>query len=129
MPAMTPVQVHESFERAFNDRDIDALMELYEPDAVLIPQPGQTAAGHAQIREALNGFLALNGPINMTNLGAVDGPDVSLVVGRWTLEGTGPDGQPIHLGGLAADVVHKGTDGAWRFAIDNPYSDAIIGEG
>ncbi len=40
MPATTPEQIHRMFETAFNDNDLDGLMALYEPDAVLVPQPG-----------------------------------------------------------------------------------------
>ena len=129
MPAQKPEQVDQLFEQAFNARDIDALMELYEPDAVLVAQPGQPAVGTEQIRAALEGFLALNGPIHMTHLGLVDGGDIANAFGRWTVDGTGPDGQPVSLGGLSSEVVRRGADGAWRFVLDAPFADAIIGEG
>jgi hypothetical protein len=34
-------------------------MALFEPEATLIPQPGQVVTGTEAIREALSGFLAL----------------------------------------------------------------------
>jgi ketosteroid isomerase-like protein len=46
------------FEEAFNAGDLDGLMELYEPDAALIAQPGSLANGSEQTRAALQGFLA-----------------------------------------------------------------------
>jgi uncharacterized protein (TIGR02246 family) len=127
MPAQKPEQVDQLFEQAFNARDIDALMELYEPDAVLVAQPGQPAVGTEQIRAALEGFLALNGPIRMTHLGMVDGGTIANAFGRWTVDGTGPDGQPVSLRGLSSEVVRRGADGAWRFVLDAPFADAIIG--
>jgi ketosteroid isomerase-like protein len=45
MPARTPEQIHRLFEEAFNAGDLDGLMELYEPDAALIAQPGSVAHG------------------------------------------------------------------------------------
>lgn len=126
MPARTPDEVHELFRQAFNDRDLEALMALYEPDAVLVAQPGQIASGTDQIREALAGFLALNGPILMTHLATVAGPDSAIAYGRWTVEGTGPDGGSVTVGGTTSDVIRRDPDGIWRFAIDNPFADAII---
>jgi ketosteroid isomerase-like protein len=57
MAATEPEQMHGTFEEAFNAGDIDALMELYEPDATLVPQPGALAEGTAAIRESLAWFL------------------------------------------------------------------------
>ena len=65
MPATTPEQIHRLFEEAFNAGDLDALMELYEPDAALIAQPGSVAHGSEQARAALQGFLALKGRITL----------------------------------------------------------------
>src|SRR6266508_4193149 len=61
MLATTPEQIHRMFETAFNDNDLDGLMALYEPDAVLVPQPGSVARGTEEVREALQRYLALRG--------------------------------------------------------------------
>ncbi|MCC6196607.1 MAG: DUF4440 domain-containing protein, partial [Burkholderiales bacterium] len=61
MSARTPDDVHPLFARYFAEADMAGLISLYEPDAVLLPQPGAVARGHAAIREALNGFLAMKG--------------------------------------------------------------------
>ena len=129
MSAQTPEQVHQLFAETLNAGDIDGLMALYEPEAVLVVQPGMTVTGTDQLREALGGFIALNGTISMTSLGAVTGTDIAFLADRWSLEGTGPDGQPVTLGGVTADVVRRGDDGVWRFVLDNPFGDAIFNAG
>jgi ketosteroid isomerase-like protein len=71
MPAATPEQIHRLFQDSFNAGDLDSLMELYEPDAALIAQPGSIAHGSEQARAALQGFLALKGRIRLdTKLGS-----------------------------------------------------------
>ena len=120
MTAQTPEQVYQLFVQALNAGDIERLMELYEPDAVLVIQPGQTVTGHEQVREALQGYVALKGTITMGSPGIVQGADVAFLASRWSLEGTGQDGQPVTLSGVSGDVVRRGTDGVWRFALDNP---------
>jgi ketosteroid isomerase-like protein len=52
MPASTPEQIHRLFEDMFNVGGLDGLMELYEPDAALIAQPGSLAHGSEQTRAA-----------------------------------------------------------------------------
>jgi uncharacterized protein (TIGR02246 family) len=129
MPAQTPDRVHPLFEEAFNAGDLDAMLELFEPDAVFVAQPGQVLTGPDQIREGLNGFLATGGKMRITPIDSVVGPDTALVYQRWVLEGNGPDGQPLNMGGLISDVVRRGDDGNWRFVIDNAFAGAMIGEG
>ena len=46
---------------------------------------------------------------------------VALVVGTWSFDGTGPDGDPVHLEARNADVLRRQADGTWRFVIDNPW--------
>jgi hypothetical protein len=36
MPASTPQEIHFLFERAFNIGDVEAILALYEPGAVLV---------------------------------------------------------------------------------------------
>ena len=47
--------------------------------------------------------------------------DTALVANRWSLEGTGIDGEPLRMGGTSADVVRRQPDGSWRIAIDDPW--------
>lgn len=60
----TPTDIPAAFAAAFNSGSVDALLALYRNDAVFIPD-GTTQLTGAGIREALNGFLALKGPIDM----------------------------------------------------------------
>ena len=59
MSARTPEELPQLFAEAFGNHDLEAVMELYESDATLIPQPGQVVTGTEAIREALSQFLVL----------------------------------------------------------------------
>ena len=98
MPATTPEQIHRLFEHRFNAGDIDGLMELYEPDAALIAQPGSVANGGEQARAALQGFLALKGRITLDTKLVVTVGELAYLANTWSLRGTGPDGNPVALG-------------------------------
>lgn len=126
MPAYTPEAVHQLFTVAFNARDLEALVALYEPDATLMPQPGQTVSGHAAIREALEGFLAIRGRFELRHQKTLQSRDVALLFSAWRLAGTDPDGNPVDLGGQTSDVVRRQPDGTWLVAVDNPYGGAGV---
>jgi uncharacterized protein (TIGR02246 family) len=122
MAATRPEEMPQAFSDAFNSGDVDAVMALYEPDAVLVPEPGRTVAGSAAIREALQGFLALKGRIELRLKRAISAGDTALVSSSWSLAGTGPDGSPVALSGDTTEVVRRQADGTWRYVIDDPFS-------
>ncbi len=121
MSAHTPEEIHLLFAEHFAAGDLDAIIALYEPDATLVPQPGQPVRGLAAIREALRGFLAMGGTFAMEAPMVVRGPDLALLFARWTLDGTAPDGSAIALAGHTSDVARRQADGTWLLAIDNPF--------
>ncbi len=120
----TPTQVLESIVTGINSGDIESLMGLYESGAAFVPQPGTLAPGAAGIRESLNGFIAMNGTLDLHVTRVLEVDDLALVIGTWTFDGTGPDGEPVHLEAENADVLRRQSDGTWRFVIDNPWGTA-----
>jgi ketosteroid isomerase-like protein len=57
-----PEDFHRRFVKAFNSADVQPLLDLYEPDASLVPQPDEVVSGHEAIAEALSQFQAI-GPM------------------------------------------------------------------
>jgi uncharacterized protein (TIGR02246 family) len=126
--SMNPEQLHRQFEEAFNAGDLDGLLALYEPDAALIPQPGVLVNGLDEIGPALQGFLDLGATINLDTKQSVVVGDLAYLINRWSLTGTDPDGNPIEMGSLTAEIARQQEDGSWRFVIDNAWGDLAAGE-
>jgi ketosteroid isomerase-like protein len=106
--------------------DIDGLMELYESDAALIAQPGSVEHGSEQVRAALQGFLALKGRITLNTKLVFAVGDLAYLSNTWSLNGTGPDGNPVTLGATTAEVARRQADGTWRYVIDNAWGDQAV---
>jgi len=119
--AGTPEQVLASIVNGINSGDLESLMPLYESEAAFATQPGSLAPGAAGIREALTGFISMNGKLDLQVTRVLEAGDLALVIGTWSFDGTGPDGEPVHLTANNADVLRRQTDGTWRFVIDNPW--------
>ena len=56
--ARTPEEMPRLWAETFQAGDLDALVALYEADAMLVAQPGEVVTGIEAIREALSAFLA-----------------------------------------------------------------------
>jgi uncharacterized protein (TIGR02246 family) len=121
MSTGTPEQVLESIVNGINSGNLEALMMLYESEAVFAAQPGNLAHGFAGIRDALSGFIAMRGKLDLKVTHVLEASNLALVTTVWSFAGTGPDGKPVHLSARSADVLRRQADGSWRFVIDNPW--------
>ncbi len=116
-----PEEIHSQFAKAFNSGNLDPIMALYEPQATLVPQPGQIVQGRDAIRQALLQFLALKGKMQVKSLFTVTGLGVALMRGEWKLTGTGADGKPMEMTGHSVEVVRQQPTGEWLLAVDHPF--------
>lgn len=115
MPTTTPEGAAQEFFHVFNRRDIETVMALYEPQPVMVAQPDQVAGGQAAVREALNRFLAMKPTLAPQRNRIVTAGDLALSILKWTLQGTGQNGQPVQMEGTSTDVFRKQADGRWLF--------------
>ena len=120
MPAQKPEDADILIGQAINAKDPDAALDLYEADAILLPEPGQVAQGTDAIREAINGFVSLNPTLNVEVENVVQSGDIALLYSKWTLTGTDPEGNAVNASGRGREVVRRQADGTWRFVIDDP---------
>jgi uncharacterized protein (TIGR02246 family) len=121
VPTETPEQVLEAVVEGINTGNYDLLLSLYEPGAAFATRPGKLAHGLGDICQALDGFIALNGKLDLEVKRVLQVGDLALVAGQWSFTGTAPDGEPVKLEARNADVLRRQADGSWRFAIDNPW--------
>jgi len=110
-------QLHAAFVAAFNARDLETLLDLYEVDATLVPQPGLTATGHDQIRQALNAFMGMGGQLQLDTTSLLVSGNVALLRGAYHLK----SGDQVLLAGNTIEVVRRHSDGNWYYVIDNPF--------
>jgi uncharacterized protein (TIGR02246 family) len=123
--AQSPADAVRLVSERISASDVEGALALYEPNAAFTPQPGQVVTGLDAIRAALEGFTALKPRLEGKIERVVESGDVALVLNRWMLEGTAPDGQRIEMGGLSADVLRRQADGRWLVLIDDPWGGAI----
>ena len=90
MSTATPEQVLESIVTGINSGNLESLLPLYESDAAFASQPGSLAHGVPGVREALTGFIAMNGTLDLEVTRVLEVDDLALVIGVWSFDGTGP---------------------------------------
>jgi uncharacterized protein (TIGR02246 family) len=116
---MQPGELHRLVQDAFNAGDVDALVNLYEVDAVMATPEGAFVKGHDDIRQQWAGFVSLGGTITMETRHVAEMGDIALLRNDWHFVAEGMD-----FSSRTAEVARRQDDGRWRYIIDHPYGGA-----
>lgn len=108
-PAHKPEDLSDFFIQRANDADVEGLVALYEPDAVLAFPPGRVSVGHDEIRAAYTDLLAKR-PVFRSG-----GQRPALRNGDLAITSTRLPG-----GGSTVEVARRQPDGTWLWVIDQP---------
>ncbi|SDD09548.1 YybH family protein [Actinokineospora iranica] len=116
-----PDQQNDVFTAAFNSGDGAIFDQLYRADAISsltgVPLTG------AERTAAITAFLATNPKLSAKVVHTYRTGDTSLLVVRYRLETSGPEGEPVVLEGTCTDVMVRDEDGKWVMVIDRPVND------
>ncbi len=116
MGVKKPADLSKAFENFFNARDKNSLMALYADQAMLTMDGATKFAGKGDIEKTLAAQMASPNKVVCTCVTCHEAGDTALLRTDWqTLD---PKGTVI-MKGLSAEVAKRGTDGLWRFIIDD----------
>ena len=107
--ALEPDDLSRLVLQRLNTGDVDGLVALYEPGAVLALPDGGLATGHAEIRQAYEGIVA--GRPTFTagrRLPGLRNGEVALTATR------------LPGGAVTAEVARQQPDGTWLWVLDQP---------
>lgn len=108
-PATQPEELSRFLVDRLNAGDVDGLVALYEPDAVLALPGGRVAAGAAEIRQAYEQIVADRPTV------VPGAPQPTLRAGGLALTSSRlPDGA------VTVEVARRQQDGTWLWALDQP---------
>ena len=107
--ATEPNDLGKLFIERGNAGDVDGLVALYEPDAVLAFPPGTIATGHAEIRKVYEEFVAAAPELLPGRQHpALVGGDLALTASTLT------------TGEATIEVARRQPDGSWLWVLDQP---------
>lgn len=116
----------EKMDEAFNRGDIEAVLDCYEDEAVMVLEPGRLVQGKAAMREAFRAILGFEGVATQIKTNVIEAGGIALFTSKWNFTGKTPDRTPFSRDSVATSVFRKQADGKWRCIVDNSYGPAIL---
>ena len=123
MIAKSPEHAVELLDKAFNEGDLDSVLDYYEDSAVVIPMPGIEARGRAELRSLYQRVMKPGTSAKQLTTHVMEADGVALFLSRWTLTVEGAPPETF----IATTVFRKQPDGGWKALIDNPRGPLILG--
>ena len=116
MPAVNPEDICRLFQQSMAEGDIDSVLSLYDPEAVLLTQSREVTNGRGGLREALAPLAAMKARFDFTVKQVVRTGDIALMHTAWTVSGP----QPMKV--YAIEIARRQPDGTWCWLIGDPYT-------
>ena len=106
-PAKEPNDLERLFVERANAGDLEGLVALYEPNAVIACGNGEVVIGLEQIRKFFVKFLANRPQLDRSvQAPALRGGDLALTSSR------------VRNGDITAEIARRQADGHWLWAVD-----------
>ena len=105
--ALQPEDLDRLFLERANAGDVDGIVNLYEPGAVLAFPPGRRVTGRSAIREVYVDLLASRPRLTGEIRPAVRNGDIAIT-------------STVRPGNATVEIARRQPDGSWLWLIDQP---------
>ncbi|KAL7908038.1 hypothetical protein GGI35DRAFT_480764 [Trichoderma velutinum] len=119
--ASTPDGIVPALLAHLNSLDINTMLGFYDPEGVIIDHAGKEHRGREAIGAELKKYFSLGLQMSITQRHMFVTGDTALLILDWSYIGTAKDGTEVNMVATATDIARRGSDGFWRYLIDNPF--------
>ena len=96
--------------------DLEALLSIYDPEAVFLNRSGEVKQGRQGLREELVPFASANAVFDFSIRQVIQSGDIALMHTQWTVS------SPQTISVYAIEVARRQLDGTWCWLIGDPFS-------
>lgn len=116
MPAKSPEEICRLFQHYMAEGDIDAVLSVYDREAVFLNQSGEITKDRQGLRQELAPFAAMKARFDFNIKQVIQTGDIALMHTEWKVSGP----QPMTV--YAIEVARRQPDGTWCWLIGDPYT-------
>ena len=116
MPATSPEAICRLFQQYMAAGDLDAVLSVYDPEAVFSNQSRDFTRGREGLRQELAPLAAMRARFDFTIKQVIEAGDIALMHTEWTVSGP----RPMQV--YAIEVARRQPDGTWCWLIGDPYT-------
>ncbi|WP_106794307.1 DUF4440 domain-containing protein [Aquimarina sp. Aq78] len=116
----------EKMTEAFQNKDIQAVMTSYEPNAVVVFEPEAPISDARVLQEMFTKMSMVNPVFTYSGHEVFITGNIATHIAPWKMTAKAPDGTEIKQSGLSVAVLRKQKDGKWLMILDNPHGQYLM---
>lgn len=112
-----PEDAHASLAAAFNTGNVATVMNLYDTDGVIVPEPGKPVSGKEKFEGAIAAILAIKGKMEIKTVYCLQAGNVAVGRSEWNIT----DGSDVKVSAKGIELMKQQADGTWKIVIDHAF--------
>jgi uncharacterized protein (TIGR02246 family) len=116
MLANSPEDTCRLFQQSMAAGDLDAVLSVFDPEAVLVNPSGEIKQSRDGLRQELAPIAAMKPRVASTIKQVIRSGDIALMHTEWQMS------FPLPMSMYAIAVARRQPDGTWRWLIGDPFT-------
>ena len=112
-----PEDAHSRLADAFNTGNVAAVLNMYDFNGIIVPEPGKPVSGREKFEEAIKAILSIKGKMEIKTVYCLQSGDVAVGRSEWSIK----DGNEVKVSAKGVEVMKQQADGTWKVLIDHAF--------
>lgn len=108
---------HATLAAAFNTGNVDTVLNMYDYDGIIVPEPGKPVTGKQKFEEAIKSILSIKGKMEIKTVYCLQTGNLAVGRSEWSIT----DGTEVKVSAKGIEVMKQRPDGTWKIVIDHAF--------
>ena len=108
---------HATLAAAFNTGDVATVMNMYDVNGIIVPEPGKPVSGKQKFEESIKAILSIKGKMEIKTVYCLQTGDLAVGRSEWSIT----DGDDVKISAKGIEVMKQQSDGTWKIVVDHAF--------
>jgi ketosteroid isomerase-like protein len=108
---------HKTLADAFNTGDVNTVLNMYDFNGIIVPEPDKPVSGKEKFSEAIKAILSIKGKMEIKTVYCLQTGDLAVGRSEWNIT----DGKEVKVSAKGIEVMKRQSDGGWKIVIDHAF--------
>jgi ketosteroid isomerase-like protein len=108
---------HRTLADAFNTGDVNIVLNMYDFNGIIVPEPDKPVSGKEKFSEAIKAILSIKGKMEIKTVYCLQTGDLAVGRSEWNIT----EGKEVKVSAKGIEVMKRQSDGGWKIVIDHAF--------
>jgi ketosteroid isomerase-like protein len=108
---------HATLAAAFNTGNVATVLNMYDFNGIIVPEPGKPVSGKEKFEEAIKAILSIKGKMEIKTVYCLQTGNLAVGRSEWNIT----DGDEVKISAKGIEVMKQQPDGTWKIVIDHAF--------